>query len=430
MEFTDKGIRALKPRAKRYDVWQDGRTGFGLRVAPSGRKSWLFMYRFGGRARRMTLGPYPAVSLATARVRFAEAKRKLDHGEDPGASAKAEKLADRGASTVRQLVDEYLARSAKDLRSHDEIKRILERDVVPAWGSRKAKAINRRDVILLLDGIVDRGSPVMANRTLNWTRRMFNFAASRDVVERNPCVGVEAPGREIERERVLSDAEIVGLWKGLSKASVTDSVRLAAKLVLVTGQRPGEVAEAAKSEFDLDDQRIWTIPAERTKNGRGHVVPLAPFAVELIRNAFEANPNSKWLCPGRVEDQPLTSRALGKAFLRNPAELGIPAPHSPAKAPSPGSPEAIALRRERRRVAFTPHDLRRTAATRMTELGFTRFIIDRILNHTEPGVGRVYDRYQYLREKRAALEAWAVRLEEIIAGREVRHGNVVHLRPA
>ncbi|HKF62279.1 MAG TPA: integrase arm-type DNA-binding domain-containing protein, partial [Dongiaceae bacterium] len=156
MRLTDKGIVALKPRPDRYEVWEDGRTGFGLRVAPSGRKSWLFMYRFAGLARRMTLGTYPGVGLATARVAFAEAKRKLDHGEDPGALARAEKRAERDASTVGELIDEYLARSAKNLRSRSEVKRILERDVRAAWGHRKVKSIKRRDVVLLLDPIVDR----------------------------------------------------------------------------------------------------------------------------------------------------------------------------------------------------------------------------------------------------------------------------------
>ena len=160
MRFTDNGVAGLKPEAQRYEVWEDGRTGFGVRVAPTGRKSWLFMYRFGGKARRMTLGNYPAVGLATARVAFAEAKRKLGHGQDPGALAIADKRVEREASTIKDLVQEYLERSAKEQRSYAEVKRILDKDVLPAWGSRKAKTIKRRDVIVLLDAIVDRGSPV------------------------------------------------------------------------------------------------------------------------------------------------------------------------------------------------------------------------------------------------------------------------------
>ena len=423
MRFTDRGIAALKPRAERYEVWQDGRSGFGVRVAPSGRKSWIFMYRCEGRARRMTLGTIPKVGLANARVAFASAKCRLALGEDPGAIATAERKAERDASTVGQLIDEYLARSAKGLRSGSEVKRILERNVLPAWGHKKVKAIKRRDVVLLLDPIVDRGAPIMANRVLAWTRRMLAFAVSREIIEINPCSGIEAPSREIERERILSDREIVALWQGLETAQILPAIRIAAKLILATGQRPGEVAGAALAEVDLD-QRTWLIPAERSKNGRPHVVPLSPLAVGLVEEAIGSCARGGWLCPGRSGTKPLNAHTIDSMFRRNADALGIPVP-----VPSDGAtPDAA--RRERRRIAFSPHDLRRTAATRMTELGFTRFLVDRVLNHVERGVGRFYDRYEYLREKRAALEAWAHRIEEIITGRKDDDGKVVSLRPA
>jgi integrase len=423
MRFTDRGVAALKPKADRYEVWEDGRTGFGVRVAPSGRKSWLFMYRFEGRARRMTLGAIPRVGLANARVAFAEAKRKLDVGEDPGAIASAEKKADRDASTVKQLIDEYLARSANGLRSSSEVKRILERNVLPSWGLKKVKSIKRRDVVLLLDPIVDRGAPIMANRVLAWTRRMFAFAVSREIIEINPCAGIEAPSREIERERILSDGEIVALWTGLGSAQILPAMRLAAKLILVTGQRPGEVAGAAAAEFDLD-QRTWLLPAERSKNARSHVVPLSPLAARLVEEAIGSCARGGWLFAGRSGVQPLNAHTIDSMFRRNAEALGIPIP-APTDDAAP-----IVARRERRRVGFAPHDLRRTAATRMTELGFTRFMVDRVLNHVEPGVGRVYDRYEYLREKRQALEAWAARLEEIVNGRKAEDRKVVPLRLA
>jgi integrase len=430
VRFTDKGVAGLKPEAQRYEVWEDGRTGFGVRVAPTGRKSWLFMYRFGGKARRMTLGTYPSVGLATARVAFAEAKRKLDQGQDPGALAIADKRVEREASTIKDLIQEYLERSAKEQRSYAEVKRILDRDVLPAWGSRKAKTIKRRDVIVLLDAIVDRGSPVMANRTLSRIRRMFNFAIRRDIVEINPCLGVEAPGREIKRERTLSDGEIASLWSGLPKARVNDAIRLAAKLILVTAQRPGEVTGVSRSELDLDGQRTWTIPAERAKNGRAHVVPLSLLAVELFREALaQSLAGDNRLFRDRDGESPLTTSSLGRAFLRNAPVLGIPRPQWPTESPADASTSKM-LQRERRRLSFAPHDLRRTAATRMAELSFARFIVGRVLNHAEPGVGAVYDRYEYLREKRAALDAWAARLEEIVTGQKAEHGKVVPLRPA
>jgi integrase len=423
MRFTDRGIAALKPKAERYEVWEDGRSGFGVRVAPSGRKSWIFMYRFEGRPRRMTLSTIPKVGLANARAAFANAKCRLALGEDPGAIANAEKKAERDASTVKQLIDEYLARSAKGLRSSSEVKRILERNVLPAWGHKKVKAIKRRDVVLLLDPIVDRGAPIMANRVLAWTRRMFAFAVSREIIEINPCTGIEAPSREIERERILSDGEIVALWQGLESAQILPAIRIAAKLILATGQRPGEVAGAALAEFDFD-QGTWLLPAERSKNGRPHVVPLSPLAVGLVEEAIGSCARGGWLFPGRSGTKPLNANTIGSMFRRNADALGIPVP-----VPSDGA-TPVAARRERRRIAFSPHDLRRTAATRMTERGFPRFIVDRLLNHVEPGVGRVYDRYEYLREKRAALEAWALRLEEIITGRKAEDRKVVPLRPA
>jgi integrase len=429
MRFTDKGILALKPKGDRYEVWEDGRTGFGIRIAPSGRKAWLYMYRFGGKARRMTLGRYPTITLGTARVKFAEAKRRLDLGEDPGALAIAEKRSELAASTVADLVAEYLERSAKSLGSYREVERILRHDVVPAWGNRKAKAIKRRDVIVLLDSIIDRGSPIMANRTFSRIRRMFNFAVSRDIVENNPCLGVEAPSREIKRERILSDDEIVSFWHGLPNVRANDGIRTAAKLILVTAQRPGEVAGASKSELDLDGQRTWTIPAERAKNDRAHVVPLSPLAIELFREALRGCSDAHGLLFKNVRgDRPLSADALGRTLLRNADALGNLRPQWETNGLSLS--EAVALRRKRRRQSYAPHDLRRTAATRMTELGFTRFVVDRALNHTEAGVGGVYDRYEYLKEKRQALEAWAARLGEIISGRKASEGKVVPLMTA
>jgi integrase len=276
---------------------------------------------------------------------------------------------------------------------------------------------------LLLDPIVDRGAPIMANRVFAWTRRMFAFAVSREIIEINPCTGVEAPSREIERERILSDGEIAGLWQGLSSAQILPAMRIAAKLILVTGQRPGEVARAPVAEFDLD-QRIWVLPPERSKNGRPHVVPLSQLAVDQVNEALSTCTNNGWLFSGQSGTAALNPHSIDSMFRRNAEVLGIPVPSINHGADS----GAVAARRERRRVAFAPHDLRRTVATRMTELGFTRFIADRVLNHAEPGVGRVYDRYEYLREKRQALEAWAARLEEIITGRKADDGRVVPFR--
>jgi hypothetical protein len=205
MKFTVRGIDALKPRAKRYDILESDGQGFGVRVAPSGHKSWIYLYHHGGRLRRMTLGTYPNITLADAHKAQAGARAAVKQGKDPAASHVQARFEALRAPTVAQLADVYLERWAKPhKRSWREDERILTKDVLPVWGRRKASEIRRRDVIALLDDIHDRGAPIQANRTLACIRKMFNFALQRDLVESNPCALVKASGKEHRRDRILS----------------------------------------------------------------------------------------------------------------------------------------------------------------------------------------------------------------------------------
>jgi integrase len=359
------------------------------------------MYRFQGKARRMTLGTYPALGLADARVQYAKAKQSLQNKADPGAQKIARRRRENSAETINDLAEEYLEKWARPRkRSAAEDERILRKDVLPAWGMRKAKDITRRDVILLLDKVVDRGSPIMANRTLAVVRRMFNFAVARDILGATPATMVQAPAKENQRERVLSPDEIRVFWNGLSKADMSPAVRLVLKLELVTAQRKGELVGAARSEIDFEES-VWTIAAERSKNGKAHRVPLSSLALELIRSARDLAGGSPWLFPSPRGDGSITpesvNHALRKALLRS------------AKKPKP----AIELKN------VTPHDLRRTAASGMTSLGIGRLTVAKVLNHVETGVTAVYDRHGYDAEKRSALNAWADHLEGILAGEGV-----------
>ena len=193
MRFTDRNIDALKAKTVRYEVWEDGRTGLGLRVTPRGVKSFVFMFRFGGKARRMTLGRYskaPAagISLATARRMFGEAREKLDTGVDPGVEVVEERQIARDAESVNELVELYIEKWAKPRkRTASEDERILYKDVVPIWGHRKAGDIRKRDVVALLDDIVNRGAPITANRTLTIVRKVFNFGLARDITGLAGC---------------------------------------------------------------------------------------------------------------------------------------------------------------------------------------------------------------------------------------------------
>jgi len=400
MRLTDRSIAALKPKTKRFEVWEDGRTGLGVRVSPVGRKSWVYMYRFDGKPRRMTLGTYPAVGLAEAHVKHAKAKADLQKGVDPGAKEIERKATERTAETVAELVETYLEKWARPRkRSAAEDERTLRKEVLPPWGHRKAKDIKRRDVIALLDEIVNRGSPIQANRTLAVIRRMYNFAISRDILDATPVAMVKAPAKEHQRDRVLSANEIRIFWEGLHKAPMTEGIKLALKLQLVTAQRKGEIVGAALEEFDLEDN-VWTIPAVRSKNGQAHRVPLSPLALELIREARFQGGDTPWLFPSPTADGPILARSINRAVYKTLPDMGL--------------------------ENVTPHDLRRTAASGMTALGIPRLTVSKILNHVEKGVTAVYDRHSYDAEKRHALEVWASRLEEIVSGKPTT-SNVVSL---
>ena len=245
--FTDKAIAALKPKSKRYEAWEGG--GFGMRVTPRGVKSWVLLYRFQGRPRRMTLGTYPTMGLADARLNLAKARKVLEKGEDPGTKLVEDRKAERAAETVAELVDEYLERWAKPRkRSASEDERILRKEVVPKWGHRKAWDVTRRDVIALLDPIVERGAPIAANRTLATIRKMFNWAVERDIVPTSPCAQVKAPAKENQRDRVLTAVEIATLWHGLDDAKMSPGIRPAIRPNFkARSTRLGEKAHAVQT---------------------------------------------------------------------------------------------------------------------------------------------------------------------------------------
>jgi integrase len=390
MKLTDMLLRNLKPQNQRYLVWADH--GLGVRVSPKGRKSFVYMYRFEGRSRFLTLGDYPRMTLAKAHIEHAEAMKKLEQGIDPGAVAVTERRENREAPTVSDLAIEYLEKWAKPRkRSWAVDKRILEKDVLPTWGRRKAKDITRRDVIHLLDGVSERGG-VMANRTLAVIRKMFNFAISRDIVSSSPCTAVQAPAPENRRDRVLTAEEIKAFWLGLGKTRISEGIRLALKLQLVTAQRKGEVISSAWADFDLHEG-WWTIPAEKAKNGLPQRVPLSAVAMDLLETAKTLSGNSPWVFPSPRGPRHITPTAIDHAL-----RLALKT-----------------LEMER----FVPHDLRRTAATCMTGFcGIPRLIISKILNHAEPHITSIYDRASYDKEKKMALEAWGRRLKTIIEGVE------------
>jgi site-specific recombinase XerC len=272
-------------------------------VLPSDRKQFSIRYRFAGKQRRFMVGEYPSVLLAEARKRARQAFAAIDNGRDPAAEQQAAKA--RPTDTVAALVTEYVEKHVRvKQRGQKEEERVLNVNVLPFWKDRSVRELTRRDVRALVAPIVDRGSPIMANRVLAIVRRMLNYGIRNDWLDANPASLIDKPGREISRERVLTDDEIRRVWQLLSRQPTTPeraalgrkrskgtpddpicptapALADAIKLRMLTAQRGGEVIAMRWRDLDLD-AGWWTIPGEFAKNGRAHRVPLVPEAITII----------------------------------------------------------------------------------------------------------------------------------------------------
>ena len=340
LHFTARGIDAIKPpKADQADYWDTSLPGFILRVSYGGRKAWGVVYRHEGRRRRLTFGTYPSLSLADARAKANDTLRDVAHGKDPA----AEKSAERRAETLGELAAEYIEKHAKPKKRSwrtDEL--AFERDILPRWRHRKAGSITRREVARLLDDIVERGAPIQANRVYGILRKAYNWAISRDIVSYNPCIGIERPSSENARDRVLTDDEIRAVWAAL--ADEEPAIAAAYKLRLLTVQRGQEVETMRLEDIDRESG-WWTIPGERAKNERSHRVPLSPQTIKVLDELLAGDERSEgWVFRAPRRDGPMTMMWKTKKDIA-----------------------------ERAGVEFVSHDLRRTAASKMTGMGTCPF---------------------------------------------------------
>lgn len=385
IKLTHRGIANLTAGKWITDYWDKDLPGFGVRAHPTGRKVFCVRYTGeDGKRRRIKVGDYPAISLADARDKAKGIVGRVASGEDP----QAEKVADRESMTFGQLASQYLELHAKRRkRSWQEDERVIRADLLPAWKRSKAKKITRRDISELLDGIVDRGSPIMANRTKALISKIYNFGIGRDLVEYNPCQGVPMPSKSRQRDRVLDEDEICCLWQALD--DIAPVMAGTFKMRLLTAQRGVEVLSM---RWEQISGAWWTIPAEVAKNGLTHRVPLAPQVLDLLEELRPETGGSVW-----VFASPTKKGAHLKTITRAAKRIA----------------EAAGLDN------FTAHDLRRTAASHMTSMGIPRLVVSKILNHAESGITAVYDRHSYDAEKRKALVQWAGKLETILGREEI-----------
>ena len=275
----------------------------------------------------------------------------------------------------------------------DETTRIIQRDVLPKWKSRSIHAIGRRDVNNLLDAVVARGSMVMANRLLAALRKLFNWSVSRGIITASPCAGISAPHREKSRDRVLSNNELVSIIQAAREMG--GAFGGVVQMLVLTAQRRNEVSEATWTELDLD-QRLWTIPGERTKNGKPHFVHLSDKAKAVLE---------------------MTPNVGGFIFTSN------------GKTPFSGFSKAKKRLDDMSSVTdWRLHDIRRTVTTGMATLGIAPHIADKVMNHqsgTISGVAAVYQRHEFLEERKTALEAWGRHVQALLDGTDKT--NVVNI---
>jgi integrase len=444
--LTDNGVKALKPApsGNRYVVYDTLTPPFGVRVSDKGRKTFIVYRRRAGEPRpvRVKLGNYPLLTLEKAREKAKQTLEDLAAGRDTKEREQKELRVEarRRQDTFGSVAGDFIERHVAKLRSSKAMEATIRRELLGQklkdgkwaidpdkethWRERPITEIKRRDVIELLEEIVDRGTRHQARKVLAYVRKLFNWSIARDAyaLEGSPCDRVrpkDIVGKLKPRQRVLSDEELRLVWRASFKLGTTEDSQVEAKfpdypfgpfvrMLMITGQRLREVSDAGKPEID---GALWTIPPERMKGDAGHEVPLSPMARDLLKSlpSFKG----EFIFTTTSGKRPISGFSKTKARLdRIIAEL---------REEDAEGAEVAPMQR------WTYHDLRRTVRTRLPALGVPDLICELILAHRRPELHETYDRHKYRDEKRNALDRWALRLRSIV---EPPRANVVSMRCA
>lgn len=378
-------LARLKPRAKPFLVWDTMQHGLALQIHPSGNRTFKVIYSRHNRTRWYTIG---RVGLNDARRIAARVMLAVAEGKDP----QAERKAARSTGTFAELAERHRAASMKKNKSWQQADALVKRYLLPRWGNLQASEIARADVKAMM---ARTAAPILANQVLATASAVFAFGIKEELVKVNPCIGVER-NATAQRERILTDSEIPLFWEAFDSAGLVKSMAL--KMILLCGQRPGEVAHMRTEHIA---EGWWTLPGDTvaalkwpgTKNANTHRVWLPKAAQEIIAEMESEGFVFAGARGNAIADLDRAMRDICKA-------LGV----------------------ER----ATPHDLRRTHGSTVTALGFGRDAMNRIQNHREGGIADVYDRHQYAEENKRIMEAVANKIMSLIEGGAAN--NVIPLR--
>lgn len=374
--LTDTSVKNLRPQNTRFEVFDAQVPGFGIRVAPSGRKTWIVFGRQHGRRARATLGVYPQVSLAEARVSATEALKAMREGEYTN---------DKTSRLFEEMLADWYEREQRKRKSFKQVENAMKLHVLPYLKGREIQDVRKADLVRIIDRVADNGAPTQANRVGAFMTRFFNWACERDLIDFSPAASLPKIQGERSRDRVLSENELSAVWNAADQQGYPFGPIV--QLLILTAQRRAEVAGMTWDELDLD-RGTWAIGADRAKNGQAHTVHLSSAA------------------QGILEKMPQRSDS---AFVFTTTGKGAVSGFSKAKERLDKLSDVTDWRL---------HDLRRTAATMMAErLELNHVVVDKILNHRSGairGVAAVYQRGEYLKERQRAMGRWGEFVQELV----------------
>ncbi|NRG17570.1 tyrosine-type recombinase/integrase [Rhizobiales bacterium] len=380
--LTPKTIDALPPAVnKRYEVHDQLLPGLHLRVSATGGKVFYISTRINGRMKRIKIGTWPILTLHEARDKARSILRSIELGRyvEKAPHEEEQRMMTLG-EVLPQFIELYAKQRTKDWKGSERV--LLK---FSSLFSRPIDQIKRADVVRVLDTIIAGGAPTRANRALAAIKKLMNWCIDRGMIETSPVAHLKPPTKETARERVLNDAELKTCWRMAELEGFPFAQCV--QLMMLTGQRRGEVSGMRWSELNLENG-LWSLPSTRVKNSTAHIVPLAPLAVDILKSV------------PRFQNSDFVFTTTGTTPISGFGRL-----------------------KERLDAAFADaedwrfHDLRRTMATNMAMLRVAPHIIEAVLNHKSgivSGVAAIYNRHAYLDEKREALELWAKKVEELV----------------
>ena len=396
MRLTKANVQALSlpPGVRDKIFFDDDLPGFGLRLRDGGRRTWIVQYRTGKKQRRVAIGTAGSTDAPEARQRAKSILSRVHLGADPQ-TEKSEARAEASA-TLGVLVNRFLAeRAGKRLKpsTFADVERYLRRHWAPLL-VLPARKVTRGNVASQLATLVEESGGYAANRARAALSGLFSWAIGEGLVDANPVVGTNKPAEEVARDRVLTDEELAAIWLAAGRGDYATIVRS----LILTGQRREEVGGMLWSEID-EEGAVWRIEAERTKNGSAHEVPLSSAALMVLSTVKRRDERDLLFGTG---EGGFSGWSKAKSALEARVNAGLRRHGSQHFVQKP----------------WRLHDIRRTVATRMADLGVLPHVIEAVLNHIsghKAGVAGVYNRSSYVTEKRQALTLWADRVSALIA---------------